>query len=78
MKQFFERAEEIYRNQLAVKLEPAHKGEIIAIDPETGQYFLGKDEIQAVEQARAAGHEGPFCFLRVGSPYTHRAMSPRR
>jgi hypothetical protein len=60
IKQFVERAKQIYFDQLAAKLEPAHNGEIVAIDPETGDYFLGEDEVQAADRGRAAGHEGPF------------------
>ena len=78
IEQFIKRAKEIYRDRLAAKLEPVHTGKIVAIDPDTGDYFLGEDEIQAAEQARAAGHEGPFYFLRVGSSYTYRWMTPRR
>jgi len=78
IERFVERAEEIYRNQLAAKLEPAHKGKMVAIEPDTGAYFLGEDEVEAAEQGRAAGQEGPFYFLRVGSPYARRWMTPRR
>ncbi len=78
IKQFVNRAKEIYRSRLAEILEPEHNGEIVAIAPDTEEYFIGADEIQAVEVARAAGNEGPFYFLRVGSDYTHRWMTPRR
>src|SRR5713226_4668329 len=73
---FIERAKKVYRDRLAAELEPAHNGKIVAIEPETENYFLGEDEVQAAEQARAAGHEGPFYFLRVGSLYAHRWMTP--
>lgn len=75
---FIERAKEVYRDRLAAELEPAHTGEIVAIEPETEAYFLGESEVEAAERARAAGHKGPFYFLRVGSLYTHRWMTPRR
>lgn len=78
IERFIERAKEIYRNRLAAELEPTHTGKIVAIEPETESYFLGETEIEAAEQARAAGHEGPFYFLRVGALYTHRWMTPRR
>ncbi len=77
IERFIERAKQAYDDRLAAKLEPEHTGEIIAIEPESGDYFLGKDEIEAADNARAAGHEGPFYFLRVGSRYTHRLMTPR-
>ena len=73
---FIERAKQAYDDRLAAKLEPEHTGEIVAIEPESGD-FLGKDEIEAADNARAAGHDGPFYFLRVGSRYTHRLMTPR-
>ncbi|MCI0490004.1 MAG: hypothetical protein L0229_25715 [Blastocatellia bacterium] len=78
IERFVERAKEIYRDSLAAKLEPAYTGKIVAIEPETGAYFVGEDEVRASEQARAAGQEGPFYFLRVGSLYTHRLITPRR
>jgi hypothetical protein len=77
IKRFIERAKETYSNKLAAQLEPEHNGEIVAIEPESGDYSLGKDEIEAADNARTAGHEGPFYFLRVGSRYTHRLMTPR-
>jgi hypothetical protein len=75
---FIERAKQTYDDRLAAKLEPEHTGKIIAIEPESGDYFLGGDEIEAAENARGAGHDGPFFFLRVGSRYTHRLMTPHR
>ena len=77
IKLFIELAKRAYDERLAAKLEPEHTGEIVAIEPESGYYFLGADEIAAADNARAAGHDGPFYFLRVGSRYTHRLMTPR-
>ncbi|HMG74325.1 MAG TPA: hypothetical protein VK582_12555 [Pyrinomonadaceae bacterium] len=77
IKRFIERAKRAYDERLAAKLEPEHTGEIVAIEPESGDYFLGTNEIEAADNARTAGHEGPFYFLRVGSRYTHRLMTPR-
>jgi hypothetical protein len=78
IERFIKRAKQTYDEQLAAQLEPEHTGEIVAIDPDSGSYFLGKDEIEAADNARVAGHQGPFYFLRVGSRYTHRLMTPRR
>ena len=78
IEEFIERAKQIYRDRLAATLEPEHIGEIVAIAPETGDYFLGTNEIDASHRAREAGRTGPLYFLRVGSDYTYRMMSPRR
>lgn len=72
-----DRARRRYREQLASILEPEHTGEMVGIELETGDYFLGQDEIEVSDKARAAGHEGSLYFVRVGSHYAHRLMSPR-
>lgn len=42
-----EKAERIYQ-QLRSQLEAEHKGEIVAIEPESGDFFLGANVIEAV------------------------------
>ena len=76
--ELIERAKQTYMDELADELEPEHTGDIVAIELETGDYFVGEDEITAADKARAAGHQGMLYFLRVGSPYAHRVMSPRQ
>src|SRR5205823_6648846 len=63
------RAKQRYLEELARKLEPEHTGEIVAIELGTNDYFVGDDELDASDKARAAGHEGALFFLRVGSPF---------
>lgn len=69
--ELIDRAKQTSRDELAGELEPEHTGEIVAIELETGDYFVGEDEIEAADKARAAGHQGMLYFLRVGSPYAH-------
>ena len=71
-------AKQTYRDELARKLEPEHIGEMVAIELGTNNYFVGEDEVEASDKARAAGHAGALFFLRVGSPYAHRLMTPRQ
>jgi hypothetical protein len=73
-----DRAKQTYQLELAASLEPKHNGAIVAIELGTNDYFVGNDEVDASEKARAAGHEGTLFFLRVGSPYAHRLVTPRR
>ena len=40
--QFVQAAEEIYATQLQAVLELEHMDEFVAIEPESGDYFLGK------------------------------------
>src|SRR5438034_8866973 len=38
-------AKQTYTDELAAKLEPEHSGEFVAIELETGDYFVGEDEV---------------------------------
>lgn len=76
--ELIDRAKQTYKEELASELEPEHTGEIVAIELTTGDHFVGEDEVAAADKARAAGHQGMLYFLRVGSPYAHRLMTPRQ
>ncbi len=76
--ELIDRAKQTYKEELAGELEPEHMGEIVAIELTTGDHFVGEDEVAAANKARAAGHQGMLYFLRVGSPYAHRLMTPRQ
>jgi|GEM_PF-1271945 len=76
--ELIDRAKRTYNDELARELEPEHMGEIVAIELTTGDHFVGENEVAAADKARAAGHQGMLYFLRVGSPYAHRLMTPRQ
>ncbi|PYS62960.1 MAG: hypothetical protein DMF74_11755 [Acidobacteria bacterium] len=76
--ELIDRAKQTYVDELARKLEPEHTGKIVAIELGTNEYFVGDDELTASDKARASGHAGALFFLRVGSPYAHRLMTPRQ
>lgn len=65
-----EKAEGIYR-QLRSQLESEHKGEIVAIEPESGDYFLGVNVIEAVLKGRERYPERVFHSIRIGYPAVH-------
>ena len=48
-----EKARRVYEERLKVQLEAEHFGEVIAVEPESGGYVLGRD-LQAVTEARRA------------------------
>lgn len=64
---------EIYK-RIRKELEPEHKGEIVAIETESGDYFLGKTVLEATRKARQKYPDKVFYFVRVGFPavYVHR------
>ena len=59
-------AQKVYEERLRAEVEPAHLGEIIAVEPESGEYVLGRT-FREVETARRArfGSKMTYTF-RVG------------
>ena len=56
----------IYEEKLKMLLEPTHSGEYIAIEPDSGRYFLGPTDAAATNAARAAIPDRIFYLMRVG------------
>jgi hypothetical protein len=61
---------EFYEKHLKSKLEPEHNGEFVAIEPYAGEYFLNKNKLQAILEARAAMPDKQFFLAKVGTIYT--------
>ena len=56
----------VYEERLKAVLEPDHIGEFVAIEPESGRYFLGESGLEATIKAREAMPESFFFLARVG------------
>jgi hypothetical protein len=69
VQQFVQAAEEIYAGRLQAVLEPEHRDEFVAIEPESGDYFLGKTLNEASQAARCVYPDRLTHAMRVG----HRA-----
>jgi hypothetical protein len=65
------RGEELYQT-LKDRLAAEHLGEIVAIEPESGDYFLGKDVVEATEAGRRVHPAKLFYYVRIGFPAVHR------
>lgn len=52
-KAVIDRAKRIYAEQLQATLESQHANRFVAIEPESGEYFLGDTFDEAVKPARA-------------------------
>jgi hypothetical protein len=64
-----QRAKQLYEQRLRKALESSHPHEFVAIEPESGDYYLGRTLSEAIGAARSA-HPDRLCHaLRVG----HRA-----
>lgn len=59
-------AKKIYDERLRSLLEPSHRNEFVAIEPESGDFFLGKTLSEAIGNARTKHPERLVHTLRVG------------
>lgn len=67
--EFVKRAEAIYFSSLRNMLEPEHVDEFVAIEPDSGDYFLAPTMSEAVAAARSFYPDRLVHAMRVG----HRA-----
>jgi hypothetical protein len=61
-----ERGQAFYDEHLREKLEPEHSGRFVAIEPDTGRYFLADTGTDALTAALAEMPDGLFYLARVG------------
>lgn len=65
-KEIVARGRRYYDEHLRAELEPAHKGEYLVLDIETGEYELDADERLAFVRAWERRPGGIFFFHRIG------------
>lgn len=60
--------------KISIELSPRYKGKIVAIDTESGNYFIGDSELDAYKNAiqKHPDKQGKqFVFKRIGFDSTH-------
>ena len=62
------RGEEIYAHDIRDLVEKEHKGKILVIDIETGDYEIDGDAIEAAHRAHSKHPDGVFYAIRIGYP----------
>lgn len=65
------RGQNTYRERLASVLEPSHIGEFVAVEPDSGQSFLGGTASAALVAAHSAMPNSLFYLTRVGRETAH-------
>jgi hypothetical protein len=65
-KSVIERAKRIYAEQLQAELESRHRNRFVAIEPDSGDYFLGDTFDEAVKVARAKHPSRLSHTIRIG------------
>ena len=77
-KSVIERAKRLYAEQLQAVLEPQHRNRFVAIEPESGEYFLGDTFDEAVRSARAKYPLRLSHTIRIGHRAAFHMGSMRR
>ena len=62
-----QRGTRVYQN-ISNKIEKDHLGDFVAIEVESGKYFLGQTQIEAIEKAKKTFPEKIFYLMKVGFP----------
>ncbi len=62
------RGEEIYERGIRARVEPEHRGKFLAVDIETGDYEIDRDELAALDRLRSRHAEGARHLIRIGYP----------
>ncbi len=70
----FKRTSQLF-HRVERRLLGRHKGHVVAIEPDSGRYFVGKDVLEAAHQAMAALPGKVFDFFRRGYPAVYK-LSP--
>jgi hypothetical protein len=82
---FIEKAKLVYEDCLRAKLEASDFGKVIALEPESGDYVLGKDFMDVFKAKRAKfGEKYVYIFrvggggaVRIGGAYLNGRLSRR-
>ena len=70
MKPRIEEANKLF-GKINKELSPKYKGKVVAIDTDTGNYFIGDSELDAYKMAIKKYPNKQFIFKRIGFDYTH-------
>ena len=62
------RGRELYEERIRPYIEADHRGKIMVLDIETGDYVIDEDELTASELAYRKRPGAPLFALKIGSP----------
>ena len=67
-----ERAEKFYQEKLKSMLEPSQVGKFVAIEPDSGSYFVNESDVEAIMNGRSVLPDKLFYLRRIGYNAAHR------
>jgi hypothetical protein len=66
------RGRELYEQQLRARVEPAHAGQFLVLDIQTGDYEIAGDDLTASDRLLARKPQAVLYGVRIGSPAAYR------
>jgi len=70
--------QELYDSRLKETLEPESNGRFVAIEPTSGNYFMGGTIVEALENAELRFPNADFHVVRIGFPaavsFSHKVI----
>lgn len=54
--------------KISKQVEKEHSGDFVAIEVESGKYFLGQTQVEAIEKAKKSFPAKIFYLMKVGFP----------
>jgi hypothetical protein len=69
------RAHELYEERIRSEVEPAHLGEFLIVNLETGEYEVDPDDLAASKRARRRFPHARLFTMRVGRPAAYKLGS---
>jgi hypothetical protein len=70
--EFAQRGDAIYESDVRPRLKSDDDGKFVAIDIDSGNYEMDRDELRAGDKLRARLPQAQIWIVRVGSRYVHR------
>jgi len=67
-----QRGQAIYDQQIRAHVEAAHRGKFLVLNIETGEYEIDRDELAALQRAKAKNPDGALYILRIGATAAYR------
>ena len=62
------RGQDFYERQLRARLEATHRGSFVSIEPDSGDFFLGRTLEEAITTARRSHPDRLSYTCRIGFP----------
>ena len=68
---YFKKGEQLYQ-KFRARFKKKYAGKVIAIDPDSGKYIIGKNELDAAEKAQRKFPGKLLDYLRIGEEIMHK------